>query len=60
MRAKPLVLVIDDEKSLVLITQRVLQKEGFDVITASNGVEGLKQAREHLPASLFWISLCPR
>ncbi len=49
MRAKPLVLVVDDEKSLVLIAQRVLQKEGFDVITASNGIEGLKQAQENLP-----------
>jgi len=49
MRAKLLVLVVDDEKSLVLIAQRVLQKEGFDVITASNGIEGLKQALEYLP-----------
>jgi CheY-like chemotaxis protein len=49
MRPKPLVLVVDDEKSLVLIAERVLQKEGFDVITASNGIEGLKQALENLP-----------
>jgi len=49
MRPKPLVLVVDDEKSLVLIAERVLQKEGFDVITASNGVEGLKKAQENLP-----------
>jgi CheY-like chemotaxis protein len=49
MRPKPLILVVDDEKSLVLIAQRVLQKEGFDVITASNGVEGLKKAQESLP-----------
>lgn len=49
MRSKPLVLVVDDEKSLVLIAERVLQKEGFDVITASNGVDGLKQALENIP-----------
>ncbi len=49
MRTKPLVLVVDDEKSLVLIAQRVLQKEGFDVITANNGVEGLQQAYANLP-----------
>ena len=49
MRSKPLVLVVDDEKSLVLIAQRVLQKEGFDVITASNGAEGLSRALESLP-----------
>ncbi len=49
MRDKPLVLIVDDEKSLLLIAQRVLQKEGFEVITASNGLEGLKQAQEKLP-----------
>jgi CheY-like chemotaxis protein len=49
MRPKPLVLVVDDEKSLLLIAERVLQKEGFDVITASNGTEGLKKALENLP-----------
>jgi CheY-like chemotaxis protein len=49
MRPKPLVLVVDDERSLVLIAERVLQKEGFDVITAYNGVEGLKKAQESLP-----------
>jgi CheY-like chemotaxis protein len=49
MRTRPLVLVVDDEKSLVLIAQRVLQKEGFDVITAFDGIEGLKRAQENLP-----------
>ncbi|MGD0795794.1 MAG: response regulator [Dehalococcoidales bacterium] len=49
MRPKPLVLVVDDEKSLLLIAQRVLQKEGFDVITASDGADGLKKAQENLP-----------
>jgi two-component system, sensor histidine kinase and response regulator len=49
MRTKPLVLVVDDEKSLVLIAQRVLQKEGFEVITAYNGAEGLQQAYANLP-----------
>ena len=49
MRPKPLVLVVDDERSLVLIAERVLQKEGFDVVTAYNGAEGLQKAQENLP-----------
>jgi CheY-like chemotaxis protein len=49
MRPKPLVLVCDDERSLLLIAQRVLEKEGFDVVTASDGVEGLKKAQETRP-----------
>jgi CheY-like chemotaxis protein len=49
MRPKPLVLVCDDEKSLLLIAQRVLEKEGFDVVTASDGMEGLKKAQETRP-----------
>jgi DNA-binding response OmpR family regulator len=49
MRPTPMVLIVDDEKSLLLIAQRVLQKEGFEVITASNGLEGLQQAQGKKP-----------
>jgi CheY-like chemotaxis protein len=48
-RPRPLVLVVDDEKTLLLIAQRVLEKDGFDVLTAADGLEGLRKARENLP-----------
>src|SRR4051812_33842503 len=47
MRQK--VLVVDDEPDLVELVAFNLKAEGFDVITASNGIEALDQARGALP-----------
>lgn len=46
---KPLVLVIDDARSLVRLAERTLKREGFDVITAFDGLEGLRRVREEEP-----------
>ena len=43
------VLVIDDEAVVRDLMQRVLTKEGFRVLTADNGEEGLRLAREQRP-----------
>jgi DNA-binding response OmpR family regulator len=47
MRQK--ILVVDDEPDLVELVAFNLKAEGFDVITAANGVEALDQARVALP-----------
>jgi len=36
------ILIIDDEKGLRLGTKRLLEKEGFEVVAAENGAEGIK------------------
>jgi ammonium transporter len=46
---KPRVLVIDDDANVREIISRVLTKDGFAVMTASSGREGLEMAREHRP-----------
>jgi two-component system, OmpR family, phosphate regulon sensor histidine kinase PhoR len=38
---KQKILIVDDEKGLRLGTKRLLEKEGFDVVTAENGTEGI-------------------
>jgi len=43
------ILVVDDEKDIVEILQEILRHEGYDVITASDGNEGLKKASENKP-----------
>ena len=43
------VLVIDDEKDLVELVRYNLEKEGYDVIAATDGRSGLDIAREHAP-----------
>ena len=43
------VLIIEDEPSLVEVLSYNLEKEGFEVLTASNGRDGLERARAALP-----------
>ena len=43
------ILVIDDDASVHDIMQRLLNREGFNVITATSGPEGLRLARERSP-----------
>jgi DNA-binding response OmpR family regulator len=43
------ILVVDDERDVVELITFNLRKRGYDVIAASNGLEGLVQARRHLP-----------
>lgn len=43
------VLLIDDDKKLVPLLERGLRYEGFDVMTATSGDQGLNLARLHHP-----------
>jgi len=43
------VLVVDDEVHITNIVKFTLENEGFSVITASDGQEGLKLARQEKP-----------
>jgi two-component system phosphate regulon response regulator PhoB len=46
---KPKILVIEDERSLVEILTVNLEREGFEVLFAHDGQEGLRQAQLKLP-----------
>ena len=43
---KRTILVVDDDDSIRLLYRRYLQRLGFDVVEASNGVEGLARLKE--------------
>ena len=43
------VLIIDDERDLVQLVRYNLEREGFDVIAASDGAAGLEVALRHAP-----------
>lgn len=49
MTDKPVVLIIDDEPALCQVLTVLLEEEGFSVITASDGDEGLRLALEQRP-----------
>ena len=43
------VLVVDDEQDMVEMLRYNLNERGYDVLSASNGLEAIKQARNHQP-----------
>jgi len=43
------ILIVDDNRSLVTAAQRILQKAGFEAMTACDGSEGLTKARAEKP-----------
>ena len=43
------VLIVDDDVNTRALMHRYLQNEGYQVVSAVNGAEGIRLAREHLP-----------
>ena len=43
------ILVVDDDPAALRLVQYILQREGYEVITASNGLEGLRKATGESP-----------
>ena len=55
----PTVLVIDDEAAVRDLMQRFLTREGFRVVTAAAGEEGLRRARELRPDAITLDVMMP-
>ena len=56
---EPLVLVIDDDATACDVTKRLLGREGFAVVTAKGGKEGLRLARELHPYAITLDVMMP-
>ncbi|MDH5183475.1 MAG: response regulator [Gammaproteobacteria bacterium] len=54
------VMVIDDSKTIRRSAETLLQKEGYEVITASDGFESLSKIVEHNPDIIFIDIMMPR
>jgi len=57
--AKKRILVVDDEPDFCLIVQGQLEKEGFEVDVAYNGVEGLERVQENPPDAIVLDVMMP-
>jgi Response regulators consisting of a CheY-like receiver domain and a winged-helix DNA-binding domain len=49
MSEAPRILVVDDDPKIRAVVRRGLAFEGYRVVEAASGEEGLEKAREHLP-----------
>jgi len=53
------VLVVDDDANLVTYLQTLLEDNGYSVVTANNGDEGLKKAGQEHPDAITLDLLMP-
>ena len=59
-QAAPLVLVVDDSITVRRVTQRLLQREGFRVTLAIDGLQALERLKEERPAVVLSDIEMPR
>jgi two-component system KDP operon response regulator KdpE len=60
MNSKTKILVIEDEEDLCRLLRDRLQKEGYQVLSARDGVEGLRAVHEQQPNLILLDVMLPR
>jgi chemosensory pili system protein ChpA (sensor histidine kinase/response regulator) len=53
-------MVVDDSLTVRKITSRLLEREGYEVLTAKDGLDALEQMQERLPGVLLVDIEMPR
>ena len=56
----PTILIIDDEQIITRALSRAFQKEGFQVIIACDGQEGLQKIKEQNPSLILLDIIMPK
>jgi chemosensory pili system protein ChpA (sensor histidine kinase/response regulator) len=56
----PVIMVVDDSLTVRRITTRLLEREGYQVLTAKDGLDALQQLRETVPAVMLVDIEMPR
>lgn len=57
---KQKILIVDDEPDILELIEYNLKKEGYQVYTASNGVEAIAAAKKHLPELIILDIMMPK
>lgn len=58
--SKQTILVVDDEQDLLDLIEYNLRQEGYEVILAEDGQEGIQKAREHMPDLVLLDIMMPQ
>ncbi|MBC7286757.1 MAG: response regulator, partial [Armatimonadetes bacterium] len=59
-KGKKKILVVDDQKHIVRLVQITLEKAGYDVVTAYDGVEALEKVEQENPDMIVLDVMMPR
>jgi two-component system alkaline phosphatase synthesis response regulator PhoP len=57
---KQKILIVDDEPDILELIEYNLKKEGYQVYTASNGLEAIQQAKKHHPDLIILDIMMPK
>lgn len=60
MSKKKLVLVVDDEPSITDVLEILLSSEGYAVIKAKDGQEGIEKAKRYIPDAMILDVMMPK
>ncbi|HEU4665954.1 MAG TPA: Hpt domain-containing protein [Dokdonella sp.] len=60
VRAKPLVMVVDDSITMRKVTTRVLERADYEVLTAKDGLDALEKLQETVPDIMLLDIEMPR
>ena len=53
MAGKETILVVDDEPDFIAIVKAILEKEGYGVLSASNGLEAISRVKDQRPDAIL-------
>ncbi|PIY97035.1 MAG: response regulator [Candidatus Kerfeldbacteria bacterium CG_4_10_14_0_8_um_filter_42_10] len=60
MNSKQKILLIEDDKMLLEMYSSKFNREGYDIVTAENGSDGLKLAKENKPDLILLDIILPK
>ena len=60
MRTPARILIVDDNLTNVKVLQTRLAAEGYEIVTAADGEEGLAAARQHTPDLILLDVMMPK
>jgi class 3 adenylate cyclase/CheY-like chemotaxis protein len=60
VRTPPRILIVDDNPTNVKVLQTRLAAEGYEILTAADGEEGLAAARQHTPDLILLDVMMPK
>ena len=60
MTRKKILLVVDDSPTAIMWHRLMLEEEGYEVLTAADGAEGVEVAKKQLPELVLLDVIMPR